>query len=408
MRHFSRNCILICFVLTLSLSLAFAQADNSDQSYQAERQKAIDLFNHDKYLEALPLFEDLIKKNPQDDVAHLALGSCLLSHSATLEDEDAATRERLRAREMLLKAKELGNTSALLQNLLQLVPADGRIPYSKNPEDQAMQKGEAAFARNDYAEAIKNYSKALELNPANYSAALFVGDSYFGAKDWAKAGEWYGKAIAINPNAETAYRYYSDMLTKNGETEKARKLAIQAVVAEPYNPISWRGLEQWARSNRLTLNQVHINAPQNSVSQTDDKHINVTVDPKQSTDTTAIWLAYSLSRAKWRTDFKKHFPEEKEYRHSLGEETEALTLAANVCQELLQSNAKKEHKSSLPKDPDLQLLLKLNQAKMIEPYVLLNAADEGIAHDYDAYREKNRSALETYLSDFVVPLAPGK
>lgn len=406
MRYFRQNSIRIFAVLSLTFNLAFAQTENSDQSYRAERQKAMELFNQDKYLEALPLFEALVKKNPLDAEAHLGLASCLLSHSATLADDDAAIKERLRARAMLVKAKELGNSSALLQNLLQLVPEDGRPAFSNTPADQAMRMGEAAFARNDYAEAIKNYTKALELDPTNYHAALFVGDSYFGAKDWAKAGEWYGKTIGINPNVETAYRYYADMLTKNGDMEKARKLAIQAVIAEPYNPIAWRGLGQWAKSNRLTLNRVYLNAPQNSVSQTDDKHINVTVDMKEPTDIGAVWLAYSLSRAKWRTDFKKHFPEEKEYRHSLAEEAEALILAANVCQELVESDAGKNQKASFLKDPDLLLLLKLNQAKMIEPYVLLNAADEGIARDYPAYREKNRSNLETFLSDFVVPPAP--
>ena len=42
---------------------------------------------------------------------------------------------------------------------------------------------------------------------------------------------------------------------------------------------------------------------------------------------------------------------------------------------------------------------------MIERYVLLNAADQGIAQDYPAYREKNREKLEQYLSDWVVPVA---
>jgi len=45
---------------------------------------------------------------------------------------------------------------------------------------------------------------------------------------------------------------------------------------------------------------------------------------------------------------------------------------------------------------------------MIEPYVLLNAADQGIAQDYAGYREKNREKLEQYLSEWVAPPAPGK
>jgi hypothetical protein len=59
-------------------------------------------------------------------------------------------------------------------------------------------------------------------------------------------------------------------------------------------------------------------------------------------------------------------------------------------------------------DPDLALLKRLLDANVIEPYVLLNAADQGIAQDYTAYRERNRSRLEDYLSQFVVPSPPAK
>ena len=62
----------------------------------------------------------------------------------------------------------------------------------------------------------------------------------------------------------------------------------------------------------------------------------------------------------------------------------------------------------MPKDPDVSTLLKLHQAGMIEPYVLLNAADEGIAQDYAAYRERNRTKLEQYISEFIVPPATAK
>jgi tetratricopeptide (TPR) repeat protein len=384
-----------------------SEGQASDPSYQAERQKAFDLFNENKNLEALPLFEHLAKQTPEDGKILVGLAGCLVTHSATLNDDDAAAKERVRARELLLKAKELGTSDALMENLLQIIPVDGRITFSKAAVDQAMRQAEAAFARNDFQEAIRNYSRVLELDPKNYGAALFIGDCYFGRKDPAKAGEWYERAIQIDPDTETAYRYYSDMLTKNGQMGKARLLAIQAVVAEPYNPVPWRGLQQWAKTNQLALSAVHINVPKNSVSQTDDKHINITVDPNQSDDTSAVWLAYSLSRARWRGDeFKQHFPQEKQYRHSLAEEAGALTTAAKVFTELAESNARKQTSSARPKDEDLRLLLRLYQAQMIEPYVLFNAADEGIAQDYVGYRQKNRAKLETYLSDFVVPPVP--
>ena len=130
-----------------------------------------------------------------------------------------------------------------MENLLQNLPEDGVVKYEKTPADQAMRAAEAAFARRDFEEAIRNYTKVLEYDPKNYGAVLFIGDSYFAKKDWANAGEWYQKAIDVDPNKETAHRYYGDMLLKNGEAEKSRTQFIQAVVAEPYNPITWRALK---------------------------------------------------------------------------------------------------------------------------------------------------------------------
>jgi len=377
----------------------YAQSAGVDDT----RKRAFELFKQDKHLEALPLFEELALKNPDDRDVLLGLAGCLVSEAATLDDENAATKERVRARQLLLKAKQLGQKSGLLENLLQTIPEYGVVKYEKTPADQAMRAAEAAFARHDFEEAIKNYSKALEYDPKNYSAVLFIGDTYFTEKDWAKAGEWYQKAIDLNPNKETAHRYYADMLLKNGEIEKSRTRFIQAVVAEPYNPITWRALQAWATTNKLQLKRVHVDTP-NNVSQTGEKNITITVDPKASDETTTLWLSYGLTKAKWRGDeFKKQFPAEKQYRHSLTEEAEALTMAATVWTETKESEKKKKKASSAPPDPNLILLLKLYQAKMIEPYVLLNAADAGIAQDYPGYREKNRDKLEQYLSEWVVP-----
>ncbi|MBZ5493705.1 MAG: tetratricopeptide repeat protein [Acidobacteriia bacterium] len=401
MRRAGRLLFLLVTVCGFLLrSGGYAQSAGVDDN----RKLAFELFKQDKHLEALPLFEELALKSPDDRDVLVGLGACLVSEAATLDDQDAASKERMRARQVLLKAKKLGSTAPLLENLLQMLPEDGVVKYANTPADQAMRAAEAAFARHDFEEAIKNYSKVLESDPKNYSAVLFIGDTYFAEKNWAKAGEWYQKAIDLDPNKETAHRYYADMLLKNGEIEKSRMQFIQGVVAEPYNPITWRALQAWATSNKLQLKRVHVDTP-NNVSQTDEKNITITVDPKASDETSTLWLSYGLAKVKWRGDeFKKQFPAEKQYRHSLAEEAEALTMAATVWTEVNESEKKKKKASSPPKDPNLILLLKLYQAKMIEPYVLLNAADDGIAQDYPGYRQKNREKLEQYLSEFVVPL----
>jgi len=394
-----RRGLLLVVAVAVLQAIAFAQSSGNDDT----RKKAFELFNNGKHIEALPLLEELAVKSPDDREVLAALGLCLVTDAGTQADEQIEKKELLRGRELLLKAKSLGLQSERVENVLQTIPADGVVHFAETPAGQAMKAAETAFARRDFDEAIKNYSKVLEYEPKNYSAVLYIGDTYYAANNWSKAGEWYQKAIEVDPNRETAHRYYADMLLKNGDVENSRKRFIQAVVAEPYNPITWRGLQYWARINKLELKRVHIDVP-NSVTKKDDQHINITIDPKWPEDVSSAWMMYSLAKANWQGDeFKKHFPDEKQYRHSLAEEADCLGLAATVWTEVIDSDKKKKKVSSPPKDPSLILLLKLHQAKMLEPYVLLNAADKGIAQDYDAYREKNRDKLEQYLSEFVVP-----
>jgi tetratricopeptide (TPR) repeat protein len=394
-------------LLLASISVCFQASaqSGSDDAYQAERQQAITLFNQQKNLEALPLFEDLVKRNPDDNVALFGLGACLVNHSATLPDEDAAKKERIRARDYLLRAKQAGNTSSLLLNLLDMLPPDGSIRHQDNREvDAAIQAGEAAFARRDYDEALRNYSRAFQLDPTNYSAALFVADSYFAKKDFANARKGYDRAIQVNPDVETAYRYEADMLTRNGEMDKARLRSIQAVVAEPYNQVTWRGLAQWANVNHVQLRIPHLNTPSKNAQQR-EQGTQITVDAKSSTNTMAfflaVWVIYDGVREKWtKEEFKKRFPGETQYRHSLAEESDALSQAAKMLPQNVQAKD--------IDDPSLALLKQIADANMIEPYVLLNAADAGIAQDYVSYRAQNRIKLEEYLSNFVVPPAPPK
>ncbi|MGH9591746.1 MAG: hypothetical protein ACRD5L_01550, partial [Bryobacteraceae bacterium] len=111
----------LVLAVLLGCLLPRGYAQNTDDAYAAERRQAGELLGKHNYLEALPILEDLAKKNPNDDSVLVGLAQCLLSHSATLQDQTAADAERLRAKTLLEKAKELGNQSTLLQNLLQLM-----------------------------------------------------------------------------------------------------------------------------------------------------------------------------------------------------------------------------------------------------------------------------------------------
>jgi hypothetical protein len=52
--------------------------------------------------------------------------------------------------------------------------------------------------------------------------------------------------------------------------------------------------------------------------------------------------------------------------------------------------------------PALQDLVRLSGDNMLEPYVLFNAADEGIAQDYAAYRAGHREQLARYIDQYLL------
>jgi len=405
---FSILVLLLLFAAVPLFSQQVTPPPATDDDYQAQRKFALALYEQNKHLEALPVLESLAKQKPDDADVIFALGVCLLDHSATLPDLEAERLETVRARQLLVRAKQLGKKSGLLLNLLEMLPENGASKFSSStPVDAAMRAGEASFAKNDFGEAIKNYSRALELDPKNYHAVLFIGDSYFSEKDFPNALVWYDRAIVLDPNTETAYRYEADMLIKSGEMEKARARSIQCVIASPYSNITWRALTYWANSNHVQLSQPKIRIPA-GVERKDDQHINITLSPKESKGgIDGAWAAYGISRAYWMGDnFKKNFPKEPEYRHSLLEESDSLRMAASV---LSGKDDRKKHAKDYEMDPDITLLLKLYDAKMIEPYVLISAADRDIAlNDYAPFREQHRDQLEAYLSQFVVPPTPPK
>src|SRR4029077_2443186 len=59
----------------------------SEASDQQKRQKAVALFSQGKRLEALPLLEELVQKNPRDADVLADLGASLIEHAATLTDQ---------------------------------------------------------------------------------------------------------------------------------------------------------------------------------------------------------------------------------------------------------------------------------------------------------------------------------
>ena len=375
-----------------------------------ERAHAFQLFEEAKYAEALPLFERLAAKYTEDRDVLKTYGLLMIGQGAYLKDADARKEARRRGREFLVKAQKLGAQDALLHSMLEAVPVDGgndaQLSTKKEAED-AMRQGEAAFAKQDFGEAIKMYQLALLLDPNLYEAALFTGDVYYATAEQKKAGEWFARAAAINPDRGTAYRYWGDALMKQGRVTEAGDKFVEAYLAEPYDRLTRAAFLNWGKKVNIQLNHPAVEIPTNVTSQKPGE-VTINLDPnslkkEDKSGAGAAWLLYGLVRGGWASaNFSKQYPNEKKYRHSLKEEADALRAAIKSYEDQQKKNAK-----SAP-DASLDTLVKLEKEGFLESFILLALPDEGIAQDYAEYRRTNLETLRRYVKQYVLTGGGGK
>jgi tetratricopeptide (TPR) repeat protein len=369
-------------------------ATKNDAEVQKENVQAETLYQQQNLMGALPLFEDLHLQRPESYVYRERLAVCLMAKAGT-EAPAEATATRERAKKLLEEAKAAGDNSSLLEVLLEKLSTPSVAVVQKSPGADLMLKGEKAFSNGNLKKALGFYKQAAEADPKLYEAALFAGDTELKMKNYDEAGAWYAKAVAINPDRETAYRYWGDALMVKGEQKPARSKFVDAVIAEPYTKASWEGLQQWANATHAQLASPPITLPKQA--EADEKgNVTVAMDPAKAGDPVAgAWLVFSTQSMMWRsTEFKKRYPNETTYRHSLAEAAESLRAVIAV--------VKGEKIPEDKLDPTMKSLLALDKDGMLECWILLNGADKGIVQDYAAYRATHRELLRAYVDKYLI------
>lgn len=404
-RIFLNVCLGVIAALASSVVISAQPQDPS------ERQRALELYEANNLVAALPLLERVAAANPNDPVILSRLGFALYANSVDVKDAAQRQKMRERARTTLLRSQSLGDNSNLTRMALDALSApDGtQIPFSEiKAAELAIREGEAAFMRGDMDKAIAAYKRALEIDPQLYDAALYAGDAeykqannstnpQYRSDHFDAAGIWFARAIAINPDRETAYRYWGDALEAKGKPNEARDKFVDAIVAQPYTRNSFVGLTQWAGRHKVALGHPKIESPNST--RTENGKTTLSIDPKtlNNNDGSNNWLMYDLTRIAWsKAEFFKNYPEEKVYRHSLKEETAALRMVAEAAARDLKSGKVKSLEGSLNN------LIKLNDAGLLEAFVLFARPDEGIVRDYVAYRRDNREKLRRYWLEVVI------
>jgi tetratricopeptide (TPR) repeat protein len=385
----------IIFVLVLCTPLV------AGQSAAELRQRAGALLTGEKFEEAIPLIERILAADPNNAEANFNLGLALASIAGDIQDEPARRTSRLRARSALLKARELEFNHPYLDVMIDSIEPDGADirRYSTNPDVNAlMHEGEQLFAARKLDAALAVYAKVLALDPKLYEAAVFSGDAHLHNNDFAQAEAWYQKAIAINPARETAYRYSATPLMRQGRLLEARDRYVEAYISEPYNRLAVGGLRGWAQQTQVKVGHPEVAVP-TTVTLKPDGTFDAVVDAAALTadDGSSAWVAYGATRAAWQKGrFAETFPAEAAYRHSLVEEADALRAVIAVAQRLQQGRPPGQMSTALV------MLKELDDENLLEPYVLLARANEGIARDFPAYLLQHRDRLRRYVVTYMI------
>ncbi|RME81405.1 MAG: tetratricopeptide repeat protein, partial [Planctomycetota bacterium] len=106
------------------------------------------------------------------------------------------------------------------------------VPRKLTPQMKArihLVKGYNAFNRKNYKEAIKEFSKVLQLTPKNATAYFYRGNSYLSLNQYGEAIQDYKKAIALNPSFSSAYYNIACAYARQNQKKKALEWLTKAI-----------------------------------------------------------------------------------------------------------------------------------------------------------------------------------
>ncbi len=358
--------------------LAIGGAAQTDAELKDTTVKALTLLGDGKYLEAEPELAKLVQWMP--DVANLRImyGTALVVKSKQISDNEEAKKASALALVQFQEAKRLGSTNPEVDTMIKVLGGEVPGAPANSAPASAFEQAEIKFAQSKYDEALVLYKKALEEDPKNYAAALYSADCLMQLRDYENAEKYYQKAIAIDPTRETAYRYSATHLMKLKRYDEARDRYIEALIAEPYSENSPRGISQWAEVTGAKLGHPKVKFLEESEN-----------TPADKAPVTAPRAAYLATRAAWKKEkFAKAFPAENSYRHSLKEEADAIRSALQTAAD--------------DKDADLKQLRKMDADGVLEAFILMALADDGIARDHRRYWNDNRPAMRKYVLTYVI------
>jgi len=279
--------------------------------------------------------------------------------------------------------------------MIDSIASDGgeEAAFSAHKEaEKLMRKAEAAFTTGKLDDALSLYQQALQLDPKLYHAALFSGDVYMHKQKYDDAEKWYQRAIEIDSYIETAYRYSATPFMKRKMYDQARDRYIEAWITEPYSKLSVQGMVQWGQLTGTRLGHPKVDVPKTTTGEDGKQDTTINVNPLAD-DGSMAWIAYTATREVWKKEkFAKTFPNEKTYRHTVAEETDALRSVVSMAKTL----------KAKTQNPQIALIEKMDKDGVLEAFILMAIPDRDRAADHPAFLKTSRNKLRKYVLDYVI------
>ncbi len=150
--------------------------------------------------QALPYFEENLRRSPDNAIAHASVGR------------------------IHLQGNRLAEARAALEKAVTLNPA---LPEIWN------ELGGVEAAAGDYAAAVRHYEKALELGPDLAYALVNAALAYSQVGNSTEAERLYRRALEVDPKDGEVANSLGILVAKQGRTEEARKLFEAAIEIRP-------------------------------------------------------------------------------------------------------------------------------------------------------------------------------
>jgi len=163
--------------------------------------KALELFKNNEYEGAAALFEKVIKREPDLEIAYYNLGVCYLA----LEQYEKATTNIKRSIELypdnINAYTNLGKIYMKLGDNEKAIEWFNKAVELKPEAIIYFDIGAVFFNSDRKEEAAQNFEKAVEIDPSFSIAYYYLGIIYFGREEFDEALKYLNKYLELEPNA---------------------------------------------------------------------------------------------------------------------------------------------------------------------------------------------------------------